>query len=106
MNTSQDSIASANGKGANMASKPGATGGQVATMAGKKRKQRPNGSTSEKSLDDDGVDPGQPMLQKMFNEKMMIGKFLKPDFTFLANLILLYIGGIVGINSTDQTLMK
>ena len=59
MNNSHDSIASANGKGANMASKPGATGGQVATMAGKKRKQRPNGSTSEKSVDDEGGDPGQ-----------------------------------------------
>ena len=82
MNTSQDSIASANGKGANVASKPGALGGQVTSMAGKKRKQRPNGSTSEKSLDDDGGDPGQPMLQKMFNEKMMIGKSLKPDFAF------------------------
>lgn len=30
----------------------------MATMAGKKRKQRPNGSTSEKSVDDEGGDPG------------------------------------------------
>ena len=53
------------------------------------------------------------MQQKMFNDKMLLGKYtflifqcLELDFSFLTHLILINIGGGVGINNIDQKLMK